>query len=149
MSRPRVVLCSTDFSAPAEEAFACACALAGPGGKVVLLHVAPQPITLDEVAESRKPDYRADLRAKLQAIVPADPQVNVTRLIDEGDVTEAILRVAQGQGCEAIVQGTHGRSGLSRMFLGSTALEVIRQARCPVLTVRAPASPAPEAASGP
>jgi nucleotide-binding universal stress UspA family protein len=54
----------------------------------------------------------------------------------EGETTSEILRVAEEEGCDLIVMGTKGRTGLARMLLGSVAETVLRQAPCPVLTVR-------------
>src|SRR5262249_2708725 len=47
-----------------------------------------------------------------------------------------ILSVARGSGCDLIVMGSHGRTGLRRTLLGSVAEAVLRRAVCPVLTVR-------------
>jgi len=49
---------------------------------------------------------------------------------------EEIVRVAQEEHVDMIVMGTHGRSGLNRVLLGSVAERVVRLAPCPVLTVR-------------
>ncbi|MBI1845875.1 MAG: universal stress protein [Candidatus Rokubacteria bacterium] len=59
-----------------------------------------------------------------------------TGLLLEGSSAEAIVRAARGKRAAMIVMGTHGRSGLVRMMLGSVASRVIALARCPVLTVR-------------
>jgi hypothetical protein len=56
--------------------------------------------------------------------------------------------VARVAGCDLIVMGTHGRSGLARLFMGSVAEKVLREASCPVLTVKTP-FPAEGASSGP
>ena len=58
-----------------------------------------------------------------------------TQLLDMPP-TEGILKAAEEVGAGAIVLGTHGRSGLNRMLMGSVAENVVRQARVPVLTVR-------------
>jgi nucleotide-binding universal stress UspA family protein len=49
---------------------------------------------------------------------------------------EAIARAAARERADVIVIGTHGRSGLERVFVGSVAARVIGTAPCPVLTVR-------------
>src|SRR5690606_33682191 len=54
-----------------------------------------------------------------------------------GAAFSEILRVAEEESFDLIVMGTHGRTGLSHTFLGSVAERVVRQAPCPVLTVRA------------
>jgi nucleotide-binding universal stress UspA family protein len=55
-----------------------------------------------------------------------------------GHPADAIVRVAQERGVDLIVMGTHGRTGLQHVFLGSVAEKVVRLAPCPVLTVRHP-----------
>jgi nucleotide-binding universal stress UspA family protein len=47
------------------------------------------------------------------------------------------VRVAEEGGCDLIVMGTHGRTGLRRLVMGSVAEEVLREAPCPVLSVKA------------
>jgi nucleotide-binding universal stress UspA family protein len=54
----------------------------------------------------------------------------------EGVAHEQIIRVARSKRAEVIVMGTHGRSGLAKLFLGSVAGRVVAAATCPVLTVR-------------
>jgi universal stress protein A len=61
-----------------------------------------------------------------------------------GHPADAIVRVAQERGADLIVMGTHGRTGLQHVLLGSVAEKVVRTAPCPVLTVRHK----PETASG-
>src|SRR5579862_7311800 len=48
----------------------------------------------------------------------------------------AILHAQKQLGADVIVMGTHGRRGIARFFLGSTAERVVREAPCPVLTIR-------------
>jgi nucleotide-binding universal stress UspA family protein len=64
--------------------------------------------------------------------------------LEAGDPATEILRVAREVPCDLIVLGTHGRTGLTRLVLGSVAEEVLRKAPCSVLTVKAP-PPAAEA----
>jgi nucleotide-binding universal stress UspA family protein len=73
--------------------------------------------------------------AKLQAPYSS---VQMKRLIREGEVAGEILTLAKEGPCDLIVMGTHGRTGLSRLLMGSVAEEVVRKARCPVLTVKTP-----------
>ena len=60
-------------------------------------------------------------------------------LIVQGEPVETILRVATENQASLIVLGTHGRTGLTRLLLGSVAEQVLRQATCPVLISRMPA----------
>jgi nucleotide-binding universal stress UspA family protein len=57
-------------------------------------------------------------------------------MVVSGKPYREILDVADAKGASLIVMGIHGRSVIERMFFGSTALHVVQQARCPVLTVR-------------
>jgi hypothetical protein len=60
------------------------------------------------------------------------------RRLEEGDAVTEILRVAEEAPADLIVLGTHGRTGLARLLMGSVAEQVVRRAPCPVLTVKAP-----------
>ena len=59
-------------------------------------------------------------------------------MLSEEDLVTAILRTQAKFGCDLIVLGTHGRSGVRRWLTGSVAEEVIRRAPCPVLVVKVP-----------
>jgi len=61
-----------------------------------------------------------------------------------GEPADAIVRYAEEGGFSLIVMGTHGRTGFSRLLMGSVAEKVVRAAPCPVLTVRVPEEGAPE-----
>jgi nucleotide-binding universal stress UspA family protein len=63
----------------------------------------------------------------------------VEAVVLQGYPIREIVRRAEEQGADLIVMGTHGRSGIPRVFLGSVAENVLRSAPCPVLVVRAPA----------
>lgn len=137
MFKNRRILCPTDFSPPSVAAFELACSLARDHqAEVSVLHVARPPVTYDDVVESRKPGFRDGLRAQLHGMRPADPAVAVAYLLMDGDPAEVILDWARGQECDLIVMGTHGRSGIGRLVLGSVAEAVLRKALCPVLTAK-------------
>jgi len=65
--------------------------------------------------------------------------VAFTHRLTMGDPAGEIVRIAGEEGAEMIVLGTHGRSGMSRMLMGSVAEAVVRRAPCPVLVYRAAA----------
>jgi nucleotide-binding universal stress UspA family protein len=58
-----------------------------------------------------------------------------TRLL-EGEPATGIVACAQQESVDIIVIGSHGRTGLSRVLMGSVAEQVVRKASCPVLTVK-------------
>ena len=73
-------------------------------------------------------------QAKADALAAGALQAE-TRLL-EGLTAAEIVRFAQDGGYDLIVMGTHGRTGLSRVLLGSVAARVVQTAGCPVLTVK-------------
>jgi nucleotide-binding universal stress UspA family protein len=84
-------------------------------------------------------DIRADAQRRLKRLVAQAKKrgVRAKGLILEGIPHERIVRAARSTRADLIVLGTHGRTGLGRVFLGSVAARVITLAPCPVLTVRA------------
>jgi nucleotide-binding universal stress UspA family protein len=69
---------------------------------------------------------------------PWDEKHTVVRELRKGSPFLEIVRYAKDKNIDLIVLGTHGRSGLSHVLLGSVAERVVRKAPCPVLTVRHP-----------
>jgi nucleotide-binding universal stress UspA family protein len=63
------------------------------------------------------------------------PNVPVEKVVEVGDAAPAICRVAERLGVDVIVVGSHGRTGLARIFLGSVSEHVVRHAPCPVLVI--------------
>lgn len=137
------ILYPTDFSANAEAALALASALAREGhGRVVVLHVERPPLaTLGGTAgvPPLPTEYdRQRLEEQLQSIKPSRPGIAVEHRLEYGDPASVILKTAHEIGTDLIVMGTHGRTGLRRLLMGSVAEQVVRKASCPVLTVRTP-----------
>lgn len=62
--------------------------------------------------------------------------IHVRQRIEAGDVDVTIIKLAETEGYDLIVMGTHGRTGLAHLLMGSVAEKIIRYAPCPVLTVR-------------
>ncbi|SFR87336.1 Nucleotide-binding universal stress protein, UspA family [Halomicrobium zhouii] len=62
--------------------------------------------------------------------------VDVTTAIEEGDPAESIVAYADDIDADLIVAGTHGRTGIKRRVIGSVAERIVRNATCPVMTVR-------------
>ena len=141
MFMPRTILHPTDFSEASKAAFDIAASLARDyDAKLIVAHISPLPeiaYTEGGVMEAG-PALQEGLRGRLQEIRPADSGVRVEHRLVEGDAAEEILRLAKAEHCDVIVLGTHGRTGLNRVLMGSVAEEVSRHAECPVLTVREP-----------
>jgi universal stress protein A len=81
------------------------------------------------------------MQEELCRLTPADPQTRVQPLVAEGNPAAVILQVAREKKCDLIVMGTHGRTALSRVLMGSVAEEVVRKAPCLVLTVKTEVPP--------
>ncbi|MDZ4688272.1 MAG: universal stress protein [Planctomycetaceae bacterium] len=139
------VLFPTDLSDAAAEAQLYACALADQfDAELHVLSVlqdvslmSPDPNMPWVIPASSLEEVRTSLEAAL-AKVP-DPTwaagKSVQRVIRIGAPYVEIVKYAAEQDVDIIVVGTHGRSGLTHLLLGSTAEKVVRKAPCPVLTV--------------
>jgi nucleotide-binding universal stress UspA family protein len=138
----RTILHPTDFTARSDCAFQLACALArAQGAQVVVLHVAaPLPPVVTPggvITDPAYGDYEQGVCQRLCELRAPDPQVGVEHRLAEGEPATEILKVAQEVNADLIVMGTHGRTGIGRLLLGSVAEQVLRKALCPVLTVKA------------
>jgi nucleotide-binding universal stress UspA family protein len=138
----RTILHPTDFSEQAQHAFAAACSLARDhGSRLVVLYIrAPVVAAYGEMGPI-VPDpvwTPADVKAALDALHLPDPGVEIEYRVAEGEPATQIINQARALGASLIVMGTHGRTGLGRLLLGSVAEAVLRKSPCPVLTLRAP-----------
>ncbi len=138
----RKICCPVDFSETSRRAAESALELAWAfGGRVTLLHVAEPLIApaLEAGARSAptpeaiEPGLRDEIRAWARAL-PEGEKADVEVL--EGSPAEEIVRFAREGAYDAVVMGTHGRTGLKHLVLGSVAERVVRHARCPVVVVR-------------
>lgn len=143
----KTILHPTDFSPRSDQAFQLACSLARDyGAKLILLHIIERsPIIHSGVmmaapATQSPDDERLAVLAELQQLQPCVPDVNIDRQLFEGEPSGAIIKLAQETAADLIVMGTHGRTGLGRLLMGSVAEKVLRGAPCPVLTIREPSA---------
>jgi nucleotide-binding universal stress UspA family protein len=156
----KTILVPTDFSEGAQTALEHAKALAKVfKAKIVVLHVIEtladtmtetvQRVDTDTMVRSMSQSPQLmDVYALVQrAVEPALDQlvqdlqkdgVSSTRGLVQGTAYEQIVAHSQAVGADLIVMGTHGRRGVSHLFMGSVAERVVRMAPCPVLTVRSP-----------
>jgi nucleotide-binding universal stress UspA family protein len=106
----------------------------------VIVHVMEPPTIYGEgelVASFDNSDVE-EARQQLEAIVPADGSVPCEHKLMRGHAAEDILRAAETSGADLIVMGTHGRTGLAHLLMGSVAENIVCKAHCPVLTVKQP-----------
>lgn len=146
---PERILCPVDFSEYSSRAYAFATSLARHyRANLFVQHVvelwrhpsASFAVTAAEYEEFCRHlrDHGAEqLRRFLEERLQSD--LSPDRVIEEGDATECILRLAQKQDVNLIVIGTHGARGFDRLTLGSVCEKVLRKARCSVLAVHDPA----------
>jgi nucleotide-binding universal stress UspA family protein len=136
------ILHPTDFSEHSAYALRLACALTRDyGARLVILHVATPPVLVYGEAVLPAPDPEVLTREEqdqLNQLAVPDAGVRAERRFEQGDAVAAILRVAEELPADLIVLGTHGRTGLGRLLMGSVAEQVVRKAPCPVLTVKNP-----------
>jgi nucleotide-binding universal stress UspA family protein len=142
----RRILHPSDFSRASGAAFKKAIEMAKAGrGELMLVHVvspvAPvagegyiSPKMYEEIAASS----RAWAQKQLDKLVAKAKTsgVRAKGSVLEGSAHEQVVRFARSKHADLIVVGTHGRSGLAKLFLGSVAGRVVAAAPCPVLTVR-------------
>lgn len=139
----RHVLCPIDFSENSRRAVALAGELAAAGGAgITLLHSIELPVSysgeprvegfaeaLDRQAARLLEDWARDLRARVSV-----PVTTRSRIGSPGAQILAVLD--DDPTLDLVVMGSHGRTGLRRVLLGSVAEKVVRHARCPVAVAR-------------
>jgi nucleotide-binding universal stress UspA family protein len=143
MSEWKKVCCAVDFAEPSGAAMGQAADLATRlGAELTLVHVlTPPPEAASDVLVSSRglAQVEADEREATLARWRADAERQVGRPVSArvlwGDPTEALVRHAREERCDLLVLGTHGRTGMSRLVLGSVAESVARRSPCPVLVV--------------
>jgi nucleotide-binding universal stress UspA family protein len=136
----KTILHPTDFSDGSALAFRLACSLARDyGARLIVLHAAPPPALVygDAIVAPVPVSDLESLHAKLRELRPRHANVAVEHRLIEADPASTILQVTEDAKADVIVMGTHGRTGLSRVLMGSVAEQVVRKAPCPVVTVKA------------
>lgn len=166
------ILVPIDYSSQSDRALEWGASLAEKyGAQLLLLHVIAQaseglsergpdrtdtflPFALDNPSLYRAPGAQDEVMSidlvemaqndlKDLAIAKLNERLSVSPTVGVGEPADEILRLARDEAVDLIVMGTHGRSGLHHVLLGSVAETVMRNAFCPVFTVKAAAGPAP------
>lgn len=142
----RTIVAPTDFSASAESAVKVAHELLRgleDHARLVLVHAfhmpieytayGPIPTSINYLA-----DAGADAQERLDLLAQdfAREGLTVDTVAREGYAPDVIVEEAEARGADLVAMGTHGRTGLAHLLLGSTAERVVQHAPCPVLTVR-------------
>lgn len=141
------VLFATDFSEGSSHALPYAVDMAKQyGAKLYFIHViydvaktagwyVPH-VSIDEIYKDIEKGARAELEKSF--IDEMRGFKDIERVVLKGIPYEEITKFAAENKIDLIVLGTHGRRGIDRMLFGSTAEQVVRNAPCPVLSVRLP-----------
>jgi nucleotide-binding universal stress UspA family protein len=139
----KTIMFPTDFSHTGDAALAFATALArDSGAKLLIVHVEEPPVAYGggEMYYGVPEPATEDLLRMLHEIKPSDSAVPYEHRLVKGEPAAAIARLAKSENVDLIVLGTHGRTGLTRLLMGSVAEAVVRRAVCPVLTYKQPAN---------
>ena len=140
------ILYATDYSEPSQYALHFATSLARDSqASLLIAHVSDlQCYPVGELVD-RKPGPSEEELRRLEAVVPDDASVPCEHRVicpppsvDNVRPADEIVKLAKQENVHAIVIGTHGRSGLIHLLAGSVAESVMRQAPCPVVTIRRP-----------
>lgn len=144
----KTILVPTDFSDPSEHAYKWALGLAADcKAKVILFHATP---TMSHLAFPESVYYPDLARMEREMIAEAEKRVGefvakkgtsavpAETRVAVGDAVWEICRAAEREHADLIIMGSHGRTGLSHVLLGSVAERVVRHAACPVLVARLP-----------
>lgn len=138
MIRISKILYPTDFSSHSNQAYFHAVALAEKHGANLTIAFVYSPSFLGAAEFHGEAADQEYWRNQLEQIRPVDPRIPVHHVFLEGDPASEIVRYAVDAGVDLIVMGTHGRTGLERLLMGSVAEKVMREARCSVLVVKLP-----------
>ena len=145
LKRVRNVLCATDLVTTPRAVLQTAATLArSTGATLTILHVLRAPVfspgqdldavTLDRL-QKRARAWTVKRLQKLSAQMSREG-VPTTLLLRDGEPADQIVRAARAAKADLIVMGTHGRRGLTRLFMGSVAQRVVGLAPCALVTVR-------------
>ncbi|MCI0703985.1 MAG: universal stress protein [Planctomycetia bacterium] len=129
MIRVTTILYPTDFSSYSNQAYFHAVGLAEAYGASLTMVYVHTPGT---------PGDKAHWKEQLEQLRPANPKIAVSHVLLEGDPATEIARYAADANIDVIVIGTHGRTGVERLVMGSVAERVMRESPCSVLVVKLP-----------
>ena len=135
----KTILFPTDFSTASDAALVHAEALAkSSGASLLIVHVEEPPLAYGggELYYGLPEPDSERIQKMLDDVRPKDPAVPFTHRLTMGDPAGEIVRLATDEQAEMIVLGTHGRTGMTRLLMGSVAEAIVRRAPCPVLVYR-------------
>ncbi len=139
MIRIQKILYPTDFSSYSNQAYFHAISLAEKhGAALTVLFVYNADKTTTPGSQGDEEADRAYWRDQLEQIRPTNSNIPVQHVLLQGDPADEIIRFGRESAVDLIVIGTHGRTGLERLLMGSVAEKVLRDASCSVFVVKLP-----------
>jgi nucleotide-binding universal stress UspA family protein len=144
MNPIKTIVCPTDFSECSEAALVVALDLALKlGSKIELVHVLQIPIYVGwedspaglAASQQLLGESRTRVQKQLEASAAKVAEQGVAITVQQLEGTPHVKIAELSQQADLVVLGTHGRTGLPHLLLGSVAERVVRTARCPVMTV--------------
>lgn len=147
MKKFSTILFAHDFSEGSEDAFDYALTLANQfSAKLLIVHVINEPVDLRGfyVPHISFENLEKEIADGAEKMMDRFCSENLTgfekfeKFVISGVPYEEIVRKADESGADLIIMGTHGRKGVDHLLFGSTAERVVRNAACPVMTVRTP-----------
>lgn len=143
-ARFRNILCGIDFSECSMAAFEYARSLASQSGAHLDVITVVQLIPMYDMTAAVPlyypgllDDLKGDVTKQLELVVAkAAPGIDIGRFVTTGSPHQEIVRVASERNAELVVLGAHSHGAIDHLMFGSTTNHVVRQACCPVLTVR-------------
>ena len=147
---PKQILCPVDLSPTSNAVLSWARLIAEAfGSRVEVLHADwSEPLryftegqlsTLDAEAVLGRQMLERDLQDLAQKVLGSG--ISFTVSVVEGHAVDVMLQHLRKRSPDLVVMGSHGRSGVARLLLGSVAENVVREAECPTLVVRGQKSP--------
>ena len=147
MAGIKKILYATDYSKASDRALEEAVKLAKQNNAELLVVHVIEPASF---VAGEEEFGGGEIYAKLEDLANQEARASMTKLIErlkktkvkaqgllfKGSVDDQIVKAAKSKKADMIVIGTHGRTGLSKLFMGSVAGRVVSSANCPVLTVR-------------
>lgn len=141
--KAKKILFPTDFSQSSDVGLRWATSLARDTGAALLIaHVEEPPMAYGggEMYLGADVVNSPEVAKMLEEVKPTDPNVSYEHRLLLGDPAREIVQLAEEEKVDLIVMGTHGRTGLGRLLMGSVAEAVVRRAKCPVFTLKQPES---------
>jgi universal stress protein A len=133
-----VILCPIDYSLHSDVVIEIALRLADPKKSKIILLSVTDPSKSESNSTSMADDFAKKTRTRLQDQSFHEGNFDVEHLNLHGNPADVIVLTARAKKADLIIMGTHGRSGWSKLIMGSVAQEVMKEAHCPVISVRLP-----------